>query len=126
MDILFKINKVIIFDKHLHTLLQLAIFEMIQLIYFIISFNDNTCSKSTILDVRLVQWNLTYSGWLYALLELNKIIESPMTYSSGSGEDGLSLAKNYISLMSSILKWKPESIRDFEPLIGTVIVLIKR
>ena len=99
---------------------------MIQLIYFIISFNDNTCSKLTILDVRLVQWNLTYSGWLYALLELNKIIESPMTYSSGSGEDGLSLAKNYISLISSILKWKPESISDFEPLIGTVIVLIKR
>ena len=79
-----------------------------------------------ILDVRLVQWNFSYSGWLYALLELNKIIESPMTYTSGSGEDGLSLAKNYISLMASILNWKPAAISDFEPLIGTVIVLIKR
>ena len=69
---------------------------------------------------------MSYSGWLYVLLELNKIIESPMTYTSGFGEDGLSLAKNYISLMSSILKWKPEAIGDFEPLIGTVIVLIKR
>ena len=77
-------------------------------------------------DVRLIQWNMSYSGWLYALLELNKIMESPMTYTSGAGEDGISIAKEYISLVSTILTSQPDKINEFEPIIGSVIVLIKR
>ncbi|XP_066919119.1 nucleoporin NUP188-like [Clytia hemisphaerica] len=77
-------------------------------------------------DARLIQWNMSYSGWLYALLELNKIIESPMTYTTGSGEDGISVAKEYISLVSAILTSRPDKINEFEPIIGSLIVLIKR
>ena len=45
---------------------------------------------------------------------------------TGSGEDGLSVAKGYIKLVSGILKWQLDKIPEFEPIIGTVIVLIKR
>lgn len=78
------------------------------------------------LDVRLIRWQVSYSGWLYALLEMNKIIESPMTYTSGSGESGLLIAKRYISLVIAVLNVNIGKVADFEPLIGTVIVLIKR
>ena len=78
------------------------------------------------LDIRLIRWQTSYSGWLYTLLEMNKIIESPMTYMSGSGESGLLIAKGYISFIIAVLSANIGKIADFEPLIGTIIILIKR
>ena len=77
-------------------------------------------------ESRLVSWKYSYSGWLYLFLQLNKIVDQPMSYVSDSGEDGCEIAISIIKLVTGYLKYDIKKTEEFEPIISTIFRLMQR
>ena len=80
----------------------------------------------TFIDIRLVRWTFSYSGWMYLFLQLNAVVDNPMTYTSDSGEDGQAVAKSIIQLTTAVIKQDIAKAKQLEPIIATVFKLIRR
>ena len=77
-------------------------------------------------EFRLVSWKYSYSGWLYLFLQLNKIVDQPMSYVTDSGEDGFEIAISIIKLVTAYLKYDIKKTEEFEPIISTIFRLMQR
>ncbi|XP_057314860.1 nucleoporin NUP188-like [Hydractinia symbiolongicarpus] len=77
-------------------------------------------------DIRLIRWTYSYSGWLYLMLQLNGIIDNPMTHTTDAGEDGLLVAKCIVEITSEMLQHDPNKIEDLEAIIASVVKMIRR
>jgi len=77
-------------------------------------------------DARLVRWSCNYSGWVYLSLQLDAIIESPMTFVSDSGEQTADLVNAILQLVTNVLTYDYTKSLELESFVGKLISIMQR
>ena len=67
-----------------------------------------------------------YSGWVYLSLQLDAIIESPMTFVSDSGEQTADLVNAMLQLVTNVLTYDYRKSLELESFVGKLISIMQR